>query len=198
MDARRNLKHGLVSSILTFLILMPLSACSQMKTVQWSEEVRLSDGRIIVVTRDQHYHFVGAPGFGTQWRFDRGRIQAPPKSMDDHQLSWEGNGQPLALDKAIDGSIYIVVVPNWQLSQELSLAEGVNHVAFKYAGSNSWLLTPIDKLPSEMKPNLLASTYTLFIEQKLPNGQLIDVLTKMKVDADPAIGQIFRGWKEIK
>ncbi len=194
MEARRYLKRGLANSILAFLALLPLSACSQMKTVQWSEEVRLANGKIIVATRQAQYHLTGAPGFGTGWSFDKGSLQVQAESLGDRDLAWEGRGQPLAIDRAKDGSIYLVVVPTNRGAREYSLPESANHVAFKLAVPIGWVRIPIETVPSEIHPNLLVASYSLFITKNFPTGALIDLTIKKEADSSPSIGSIFREW----
>ena len=40
---------------LCLAFLLPLTACSQMKSIKWKEEVRLASGRVIIVQRTEDY-----------------------------------------------------------------------------------------------------------------------------------------------
>ena len=175
-------------------ILIPLTACSDMKTINWREEVKLSSGQIIIVERSQDYRLVGEPGAGTGWLFDYAHIRAvlPIRNVD---VMWEGRLQPLAIDVSQDGTIYLVAVAaTYAGEKEYALPEGTHHVAFKYSGSSKWQRIPIESVPHEFRPNLLAAVHSLFIKQKFVTTNIIDLVLKGKVDSDPRIIPPYRGW----
>jgi len=174
-------------------ILTPLTACSDMKTIKWREEVKLASGQMIIVERAEDYRLVGEPGAGTGWLFDYERIRTvlPPLSGE---IAWEGRLTPLALDIASDGTVYLVaVVANAAGRKEYSLPDGINHVAFKYAGNNQWQRVPVTTVPHEFRPNLMADTWSLFIKQR-STTDFVDLALKAKVDSNPRIDSRFRKW----
>ncbi len=185
---------GALMVVLTvFMTLLPLAACSQAKTVTWREEVKLANGQTIVVRRSQDYRRVYAGGGGPGWLFDYERVSATfaPSRID---VSWEGRLKPLALDVASNGNISLVaVVANVSGRKEYGIPKGSNHVAFKRDGANAWQRVPINAVPREFRPNMMAATYGLFID-KASIVDFVDLALKADVDSDPRLAKWYRDW----
>jgi hypothetical protein len=178
---------------LLLMAVIPLTACSQMKTITWKEEVKLLSGQVIVVERSEDFRQVYAGGGGPGWLFQYERIRTTLPRIKG-EIAWEGRLTPLALDASADGSIYLVaVVAEAAGRKEYALPDGINHVAFRYSGNNKWQRVPISTVPSEFRPNFLASTHGLFIEQR-STTKSVDLALKATVDSDPRIASRYRKW----
>lgn len=178
---------------LLLMALTPLMACSQMKTITWKEEVKLTNGQVIVVERSEDYRQVYAGGGGPGWLFHYERIRTTLPAPNG-EIAWDARLKPLALDVTADGSIYLVaVIAEAAGRKEYSLPDGINHVAFKYSGNNQWQRVPISTVPREFRPNLLASTQGLFIEQP-STAKFVDLALKATVDSDPRLASRYRKW----
>ena len=175
-------------------ILTPLMACSDTKTINWREEVKLSNGQVIVVQRSEEYRLVGED-IVSRWLFSRENIEAILPTPTSTKVVWDGRLKPIAIDVAKDGVIYLVtVVATAQGAREYSVSDDVNHVAFKYAGPDHWERIPVESVPHEIRPNLLAMTHTLFIEQKYSTGKVIDLSLKQRIDSDPRLVEKYKRW----
>lgn len=181
-------------TIFLLLGLAPLAAGTQTKAVNWKEEVKLSDGQIAIVERSENYRPVFEPGArGSGWLFMNERLRAtlPPSNR---KIVWEARLEPIALDVAASGEIYLVaVVAEAAGRKEYAVPDGTNHVAFKYIENNQWQRVPITSIPRELHPNLMVATRRLFIEQR-STTDFVDLALKAKMDADPRIDSRFRKW----
>ena len=177
---------------LCFAFLLPLTACSQMKTIKWKEEVRLASGQVIIVQRAEDYRLV-MEGLSTGWLFNYERIRTT-LSVTSKEVAWEGRLKPLALDVTANGDIYLVaVVAEAAGRKEYALPDGINHVAFTYVDNNRWQRIPIAAVPRDFHPNMMADTRGLFIENG-STADFVDLALKAKVDSDPRIDSRFRKW----
>src|ERR1039457_2516019 len=159
----RHAGHFMQLCCFCLVALIPLAACSQMKTITWREQVKLSDGQIIVVERTATFRNVYAGGTGNGWLFQRERIKAvlPPLNKE---VVWEGGLEPLAIDVAKNGEIYLVAIAETSQGQEEYSIGDTRHAAFKFSGSGQWIRTPVESVPHEIHPNLLIDRVTLFID----------------------------------
>jgi hypothetical protein len=166
-----------------------------MKTVNWKEETKLTTGQVIIVERSQDYRSVYSGGaYRPGWLFDYERIRARFPSPSG-VITWEGRLTPLALDIAADGQIYLVAVAAAAAgAKEYHLKPDEYHVAFEYESSRSqWKQIALGKVPQQLRPNLLADTWGLFIQQR-STVDLVDLALKAKVDSDPRIVWFYKNW----
>lgn len=171
------------------VLVAPLAACSNTKTIQWREQVKLHNGQVIVVDRAQVYHKVWGD-FQSGWFLDKASIRATFPTSPPTTVAWEGPLEPLAIDMTRDGAIYLVSIAlNLQASKKYSPGDGF-HVAFKYLGNNRWQRIPRKSVPKSIKVNLLVS---VDLAQKY-SGHTISLPLKQRLDSDPRIGPMFRGW----
>ena len=179
---------------LLLMAVTPLMACSQMKTVNWKEEVKLTNGQVIVVERSEDYRQVYAGGGGPGWLFQYERLRTT-LPLPNGEIAWDGRLKPLVLDITADGGgVYLIaVVAEAAGRKEYSLPDGINHVAFKYSANNQWQRVPISTIPRELRPNLLASTQGLFIDQR-STTKFVDLALKETVDSDPRLDSRYRKW----
>jgi len=179
---------------LCFVVLFPLTGCSQQKSITWREEVKLSNGQIIVAERSADFRNVYAGGSGNGWLFQHARIKAtlPPLNK---VVMWDGSLEPLALDTAKDGAIYLVAISaNLQGEKENSIPEGKRHAAFKYNEDGQWIRIPVESVPREIRPNMLIDEVTLFIKQDYSTSKVLELALKEKLNDDPGLSESFRSW----
>jgi hypothetical protein len=177
---------------LLLMAVTPLMAYSQMKTITWKEEVKLTNGQVIIVERSEDYRQVYAGGGGPGWLFQYERIRTtlPPNG----EIAWDARLKPLALDIATEGAIYLVAAVATVAGQkEYGVPDGSYHVAFKYKGIKQWQRVSLDTVPREFRPNLLVSPQGLFIEQH-STVNFVDLALKAKADSDPRIVTWYRDW----
>jgi hypothetical protein len=177
---------------LFLVLLIPLSACSRVKTVQWSEEVKLTNGGVIVVERsvDCTNVYAGGGGNGCLFQFARIKGKLGPQNRE---VSWEGRLGPLSLDVANNGDVYLVaIVETAQGESEYAVKDG-NHAAFKYKEPNQWLRIPISAIPPEIQPNLFVSPIQLFVQEGQSTNKIVDLAQK-KIEAARRVDDSYRHW----
>ena len=180
------------------ILLLSHTACAAtpaIKTVEWKEEVKLNTGQIIIVERTQNYRSVSEPGAGTGWLFDKERIRATFGVAPGTSVTWEGVLRPLAIDITKQGVAYLVATAaTFRGRQAHGIPEGAYHVAFKQESPGIWERISIDSVPDEFHPNLLISTYRLFITEQYRSAKVIDLSMKASVDSDPRIDPVYKTW----
>jgi hypothetical protein len=187
-------KNGLLYT-LTMLMLAPtLGACASVKTVEWTEDVKLSDGRTIVVQRANDYRRVMDAGAGFQrgWLFQKSLFAGELPPPIQRSMSWEGTLIPLVLDFDAAKHLYFVGVLGTSHSQfEWKVPRGEFHVAFRWM-NDGWQQITLSELPRSIKPNLLANTYTLFIDRNTPSGTHVSLKLKEELDSSTTMDRRFR------
>lgn len=180
-------------------MLGPLAACAEedMKTYKWREEVKLSNGNVIVADQMETFR-TKEEALRRGALLNNYRIEATFPAPASTTVVWEGHLWPLALDISPDGQIYLVtVVQTRQGRLEYSVPGGVYHVAFKYRGASQWERIPIESVPHEFKPNLFMGINVLFIKQGYDTSKLVDLALKEKIDSDPREFEWwFRSWQK--
>ena len=177
--------------VLFAVVMAPIMGCSNTKTIQWHEQVKLSDGKVIVVERTQTYRAVSGD-YQSGWLLSKASIRAAMPTTPSTHVEWEGPLEPLAIDMTRDGTVYLVtIVLTQQGARAYSPKDGA-HVAFKYLGDNRWQRIPRGMVPKNLRVNLLVS---VDFDQKY-SGHTISLPLKKKLDSDPRIAPEFRGWNE--
>ena len=168
--------------------------CSRYKDVQWTEEVRLSNGQVVVAERTDRYRRVmdAGAGFEVGWLYERGSVKASLPAPIGQTAHWEGTLQPIILDAIGSNTVYFVGVPGSGAGQdEWGLRYHEKYVVMVLDG-NVWKRITLEQLPLEAKPNLMANTRIFFEESegmRLRPGTRVDLSTKTKVDSDPRIAK---------
>jgi hypothetical protein len=183
-----------VTAFLLLMTLPTLGICASTKKFEWTEDVRLSDGRMFPVQRYEEYRQVtdrGA-GFRVGWLFQKSRITGELPAPIRRKVTWEGSLKPLALNVQPDMSVYLVCrVSTGAGRNEWKLPDNENYVVFRLM-DDRWLRIPLSDLPLSVQPNLLASTETLFIERKTRSGTRVDLKLKQELDSDPQLPAHFK------
>lgn len=157
-----------------------------MRHFEWTEDVKLSDGRMILVKRTEDYRRIVDVGAGFQkgWLFQKSTISAELPAPIQRLVSWEGSLKPLVLDIQPDGSAYLVCrVATGAARTEWKIPDHEFYVPFHLKNEN-WQRIPLSELPTSVKPNLLGSSYTLFIDRETFSGVHVDLKLKKELDSN--------------
>ena len=165
------------------------SACApDGKELMWRETVKLSNNEEIIVNRGEKQRCVGEPGRGSGWLFDQAWIEAD--LPDAGHLRWDTSLSPWLLDRAPDGTWYIVgTSPSSSSVFEYGLGSPTGiykmFVAFHLVG-NKWIRIKAAEFPSEFtKPNLLVYSRAIFGEKT--DFLFFDGETYRRAPADPPL-----------
>lgn len=164
-----------------------------MKTVEWTEEVLLSNGQKIVVKRANEYQRVmdvGA-GFERGWNFVEAVVEALLPGSQGRRLGWKGFMTPMVLDSFRDGEALLLGVPTPTGRNYWRIPRNEFYVALVHDGVG-WKRIPLNDVPESVRPNLFVSSYQFFIEQGHSSGAHVDVGLKRKLDSNPLIGERYR------
>jgi hypothetical protein len=193
-------KNGVLNTLAMLMLAPTLGACASMKTVEWTEDVKLSDGRTIVVQRFEEYRRVmdvGA-GFERGWLFQKSGIVVELPSPVSRKAVWKGTLIPLVLDVQSGNEFYLVgVIATGHGQFEWKVPAHEFYVVFQWI-NDGWHRIPFADLPRSVKPNLLASTYTLFIQQQERSGIHVDLTMKAKLDSRPTLDRRFKEILRLK
>lgn len=189
----RSWKSRLIRSLAVLMLAPILGACATVRTVEWTEDVKLSDGRTIVVERANEYRRVMDVGAGFQrgWNFERASIAADLPPPVGRRVSWQGLMSPIVLDVLNDGEVYLVGVPTPAGSDEWRVPRHELYVAFKLV-AGEWKRIAIADMPETLRPNLFVSAGTYFIKQGAGSDTHLDLPIKEKLDSNPLIDRRYR------
>ena len=186
---------GLLSRAAWLLLILPLTGgcASNMKKFEWTEDVKLSDGRMIVVQRMSEYRSVMDVGAGFQRGalFDNSSIRADLPAPVSRKVEWRGQGiSPMVLDIQADNSVYLVCAVSTNVGADLwRVPDHEFYVVFLLTG-DGWKRIPIAELPlSVNKPNLFVSGYDLFITRKQRPPAHVDQILKQEFDSRPTLSR---------
>ncbi len=192
-NSNRSLAANTVTSAMRrafiFLLLLALpvaGACSNSKKVEWTEEVRLSDGRMLAVKRHEEYRQVtdAGAGFRTGWLFQRSSISAEIPAPINQKVVWHGTLKPLVLDFQSNALYLVCRVATGAGRREWNVLRGEAHVAFIWE-KDDWKRISLSELPPAVQPNLLGNTYGLFIDRSARSGVHVDPKLKQELDSQP-------------
>jgi hypothetical protein len=185
------MRPRILRCLIILAVLAGLSACSAKKEVSWKEEVRLSDGSVIVIDRSQSYRRAREPAQKAGWLFDYATLEAtlPPRARS---VRWEGPAQPLVLDIDKAGQIYLLAtMETFEGLRHYQVAEGTWYVGFRFDGE-TWMRVNLGEFPRGMSPNLLASTWELFIKEQQAAGSLVPLSLKQTIDTRGVVARHYR------
>ncbi len=185
-------RHSMVG-----LALIYLSACASAageKRIEWTEDVPLGDGRVIVLKRAEEYRQVVDAGAGVRqgWLLEQTDISAELPQPLGRRISWRGSLHPVVLDLQPDGAVYLVGVPaNGRAALEWKLPRHELYAVLRLNG-DKWERTSMDQLPTTVRVNLFASSYQLFITEGNQSGRHVDLELKRRLDSNPQIDRRYR------
>lgn len=174
------------------LVLSLTGGCSGVKNFEWTEDVKLHDGRQIVVKRMTEFLPVMDVGDGFQrgHLFDHASISADLPAPVSRKVEWAGRGlSPFILDMLPDGRVYLVCSIKTAAGQDTwKVPDHEFFVSFRLQGER-WERVPLSDLPPEIKrANLLTMIHTVFIHPSTwdPPSKHIDLKRKQDVAAQHA------------
>ena len=188
------LRKGHIVVFLLWMLIPTVGACSNERHVEWTEDVKLSDGRMILVKRTEDYRRIMDVGAGFQrgWLFQKSSISAELPAPIQRKVVWEGSLKPLVLDIHPDGSVYLVCrVATGAAQIEWKVPDHEFYVPFRLTPEN-WQRIPLVDLPTSVLPNLLGNTYTLFIDRETQSGIHVDFKQKKELDSNARVTEDVR------
>jgi hypothetical protein len=140
---------------------MSFGACSFFGFVTWREEVKLNDGRIIVVEQKKHAdHGIGRETWLT--------INLP--EFSPQPIVWHENLSPLVIN--IDGGkLYVVGLPSTPVEFKQYGSPRPAYVGFVWE-TGTWHRIPFEKIPS------LIYTTNMLLEDFPPKGTILLTVKK--------------------
>lgn len=153
--------------------------------LSWTEEVRLSDGRTIVVDRSNRYDDVGWTKPASSGLFQRARLAFATPRPIIHLKDWEGSAQPLILDVR-DGKAYLVAIVTSYSGVEEFGKPDPGYVAFVFSGDH-WKRIDLKDLPSGLSVNLL-----VLPRADLVRHEPVSISTKERAKAQDRVPDQFR------
>jgi hypothetical protein len=185
------LRLPIFKSVFFLTLCLPILACSQMKTIEWREEVQLSNGKIVIVERALDCQNVYGGGSGNGCFFKEARIKGKLRS-DTEEIAWKGKVGPLALDIAKDGNIYLVAIVE-TIQGEAFYNVKDDHVAFRYGNDGKWSQIPIAEVPKELHANLFVNATELFLDEGKPTTQIMN-LARKKIESNRSVAPRYKHW----
>lgn len=180
-----------IGVFLVWMLAPNLGACSSMHHFEWTEDVKLSDGRMMVVKRTEDYRRIVDAGAGFQqgWLLQKSSITAELPTPIKRKVFWEGSLFPLVLDIQSDHSVYLVCVPSSGAAQtEWKVPDHEFYVSFRLTQDN-WRRIPLADLPTSVQPNLAPSGYEFFIRREMQSGIHVDLKMKSELNSRPALSK---------
>lgn len=184
----------LTAKLLLALFIPMSAACSNMRHYEWTEDVQLSGGTLILARRSQDYKLVVDRGAGFQkgWLFQKSTLEADIPSPIGRKVHWEGSLIPLVLDLHADKSLYLVnVVATGASRNEWRVPEHEFYVVFRLK-DQGWERIPLAELPQSIQPNLLGAARSLFIDGDARSGIHVDFKTKAKLQSNPLLVEQYK------
>jgi hypothetical protein len=157
----------------------------------WREEVKLSTGQVIVVTRGESRVMRGEMGRGSGLMFYSGWLEADLPGVG--KTRWEGTITPLVLDVTSKGVWYLLAaVATEQGRRDYGLAESNLYVAFQLR-EGKWQRVPFKEFPEEFTPNVLANRGDFFFGKDAPpSGYFMNLQTKNRLDSSKLLYEKYR------
>jgi hypothetical protein len=110
----------------------------------------------------------------------------------ERRVFWEGTLKPLVLD-IHEGDIYLVGrVATGAGMNEWRVRRDQPYVVLKQS-TEGWQRIPLTDLPKSVQPNLLGSTYTLFIDRNADSGTHVTLQFKRELDSRPDVPPEIKG-----
>lgn len=180
-------------SLVACTVMPVLAGCSATKVVEWTEDVQLSTGTVLVVTRRSEYRAITeiGSGGGAAWLLVKSAIQADFAAPLQRSTSFEGPLSPIVFDVLPGNRVYLVGVPTALGDDYWKVPGHEFYVAFTLAEAG-WARIPIRELPDSLRPNLFVNVSELFIDQRARSGIHVTQEMKRKLDSDPRIGKRFK------
>src|SRR5688572_17619650 len=137
-----------------FVVLSVLMTGCAPPSASWLEEVELSDGRVITVSREQRWRTMHPPGASKQYLDDHMTLAIETQSGEP--VAWEGNGEtPMLLDVAPSSGEYLLITLPSLCDRYRSLGEPEPPYVEYRLRRGSWVRVPFSEESIGRRPNLL-------------------------------------------
>jgi hypothetical protein len=135
------------------LLLFSASACSQVDGAEWTEQVQLADGGLVIVKRSATRDKKGSPVSR------RGAIRGYEVTFPDSQIKWTGSGaiRPLAIEIVKGTALVATDIHSRELCAKYGNPRG-SVVMFRWNGGE-WLRVPRSEYPQDGRVNLLENPW---------------------------------------
>lgn len=169
----------LTYGFMLILVSVSMSACSDIGS--WKEEVRLSDGRVIIVEQQRKYEGVyTGQDVGSVVRESWMTFKLP--EFDDKEIIWHENLKPRILN-VHDGQLYIVGVPPTGREFRKYGKPNPSYLGYKY-NQKAWVNIPFSEIPEAIYDT------NLWIESTPPNKtHYISIPDKENEMRDPELSK---------
>jgi len=181
----------LVRLLLVVIGMYGVTACAADRVYQWTEDVVLSGGQKIVADRRAVFEVTNdlLGGRGPGWLFKEASIAANLPAPISKRVSLEGRLAPIVLD-VFNGAAYLVGVPTAIGEDQWKVPSHELYVAFRL-GDQGWQRIPLRDVPESVRPNLLASVRTVFLDRP-PAPSHVSLELKSKVDSRPELDRRYK------
>lgn len=145
--------------LVALCVLLAVSAGCGRVSLEWKEEVRLSDGRLIIIDRTAKGRIQRELGGPTGWEPSEEtlRIQSP-LSGAKAPPTWRSNLVPILLDYDAATSTWIVVTTYVYCGTWYAMGRPASHyVVYASTGGGDWRTVPLDPGRGGQAANLLAN-----------------------------------------
>jgi hypothetical protein len=180
-----------ISLVAIIGVLSITSSLAAGRDIFWKEQVRLSNGDLIVVERGETLRSVYSGGpLRPGWLFDEAWLKVELPGVGE--TAWRGALSPLALNVTPRGEWYLLaIVRTLRGEREYMLGGSMRYVTFKFQ-RGTWHRIPFAEFPEQFQPNLLGNTSRLFVVDETTNGTLVDLEMKRKVDSVPTLDSAYK------
>jgi hypothetical protein len=177
----------LLKLTLTLGCLMTLSACTDIKT--WQEEVKLNDGRVIVVTQKRRCDSAYTGGNMASCIERESWLTVKLPETNNQDVEWHEHLKPKILN-IHKGQLYIVGTPATQVEYRFYGKPEPFYLCFRFQ-NGKWNRIPLSELPHEVYDTNLVldgaranSAFLTLAEKNSPelNGSLKYPASVRKVD----------------
>lgn len=126
---------------------MPVLRQLIFNTVTWNEEVKLLDGRVIIVTQKRRYEsgYTGQ-NFGSVARESWLTIKLP--EFDNKKITWHENLEAQVMN-VYNGTLYVVGIAPTGREFDMYGKPNPAYIGFRYENSK-WLRIPFEEIPIEI------------------------------------------------
>lgn len=170
----------MTTRILAMVLLIAVAGCSQVDTAEWSEEVQLHDGSVVVIDARAT---LGRYGFPTAHRGGRISWELCFRSQKAY---WKSSAayKPVVFE-IVNGKPYVVVPLGDCVECKLHDFPTFSALVYRWEG-NGWKRAAPEELPATSTPNLLSNVWSASDSSRDASGHYtLGEKRKRDRDSDP-------------